>query len=294
MRKLARLLGPHVSPDSGKQVSEWLKRNLEPAIERGWPRTKTGQLRIDGATLSRYSGHPLVSPLSEYKEAAKLLSTFGGNYVAHRNPVTGRIHAHFRIGGTATGRMSCHSPNIQNPPRDKAFRKLFTAPAGRLLVVADYGQIELRIAAILSRDRNMLRAYAEGRDLHTLTAAAVAGVPPGAVTRDQRQAAKAVNFGMLYGQGHRGLAAYARATYGVDMTLDEARGAQDAFFRTYPGLRRWQQEARLQPAARRRAKPQSSLRRPPLHLRPHRPHLRLHRPHLRPPRPPHLRRPSQR
>jgi DNA polymerase-1 len=111
-----------------------------------------------------------------------------------------------------------------------------------MLVVADYSQIELRVAALLSGDREMLKAYARGRDLHRLTAAAVTGVAPEAVTPDQRQAAKAVNFGLLYGQGHRGLARYARATYGVSMSEEEARRAQETFFRTYPGLRRWQQE----------------------------------------------------
>lgn len=239
--ELNRQLGPHISPDSGKQVSDWLKHNLEPEVSKNWPRTKTGQLRINGFTLNQHADHPFVSPLLKYKDAAKLLSTFGTNYVAHRNPETGRIHANFRIGGTATGRMSCHSPNIQNPPRDKQFRALFTAPPGRTLVVADYGQIELRVAALLSGDENMLKAYARGEDLHSKTAAAVAGVRPREVTKAQRQAAKAVNFGMLYGQGHRGLASYARATYGVDMSLDEARSAQEAFFKTYPGLRHWQQ-----------------------------------------------------
>jgi DNA polymerase I-like protein with 3'-5' exonuclease and polymerase domains len=245
-QELSRQLGPHISPDSGKQVSDWLKHHLEPEVLTAWPRTKTGQLRINGFTLNQHAGHPLVSPLLAYKDAAKLLSTFGANYVEHRNPETGRIHSNFRIGGTSTGRMSCYSPNIQNPPRDKKFRALFTAPPGRALVVADYGQIELRVAALLSGDENMLKAYARGEDLHTKTAAAVAGVPTQSVTKEQRQAAKAVNFGMLYGQGHRGLASYARASYGVDMTLDEARKAQEAFFNTYPGIRRWQQHTAQQ------------------------------------------------
>jgi DNA polymerase-1 len=239
---LYQLLGSSVSPDSSKQLSDWLRTHLDAETLSGWPVTRTGQLRTGAQTLVRYLEHPLIKPLAAYKEAAKLISAFGAGFADFVNPQTGRIHAHFKLGGTATGRLSCFGPNIQNPPRDKAYRALFGAPAGRVLVVADYGQIELRVAALVSGDRNMLSAYARGLDLHRKTAAAVAGVPLSSVTAEQRQAAKAVNFGLLYGQGAEGLARYAKATYGVAMTKQDATRARDAFFNTYPGLRRWQQE----------------------------------------------------
>lgn len=240
--RLQGLLGPRINPESGKQISDWLGRHLDPAMVKQWPRTRTGQLKTGASALAHHADHPLVTPLLKYKESAKLLATFGQNYVEHRNPVTDRIHANFRIGGTATGRMSCHSPNVQNPPRDVVFRSLFNAPPNCLLTVADYGQVELRVAALLSGDANMLAAYRKGQDLHVKTAAAVAGVPATAVTRKMRQAAKAVNFGLLYGQGPKGLAAYAKSTYGVTMTTAQAARAQAAFFSAYPGLRRWQKE----------------------------------------------------
>jgi DNA polymerase-1 len=241
--KLKQVLGPYTSPDSPKQLSDWLKACLEPDDLNIWPKTKTGQLKTDANTLARYPEHPLATPLLLYKEADKMLSTFGTGYTEHINPKTGRIHSNFRLGGTTTGRFSCYSPNIQNPPRDKSFRELFSAPPGRSIIVADYEQIELRIAALVSGDKNMLEIYKRGQDLHKMTAATTADVPSEEVTKDQRQAAKPVNFGLLYGQGYRGLARYAKATYGVNMTENDAKLAKEAFFKAYPDLRSWQQSA---------------------------------------------------
>jgi len=242
-KRLLDILGPHINPDSGKQISDWLANNLDRKALRTWPRTKTGQLRTDGNSLSRFPEHPIVKSLLAYKEATKMLSTFGAGYADHVNPKTGRIHASFKLGGTSTGRLSCSNPNIQNPPRDKAFRALFSAAPGRKMVVADYGQIELRVAALVSGDKNMIEAYRKAQDLHRKTAAAIAKVSLEQVTKTQRQAAKAVNFGLLYGQGPRGLARYAKAGYGVSMSEKEAEEAREAFFRAYPGLKQWQVEA---------------------------------------------------
>jgi len=241
--KLQQILDPYTSPDSPKQLSDWLNSCLEPEDLNTWPKTKTGQLKTDARTLSRYPEHPFATPLLLYKEADTMLSTFGTGYTDHINPKTHRIHSNFRLGGTTTGRLSCYSPNIQNPPRDKSFRELFSAPPGRSIIVADYEQIELRVAALVSGDKNMLEIYKGGQDLHKMTAAAMTGVSSEEVTKDQRQAAKPVNFGLLYGQGYRGLARYAKATYGVDMTENDARLAKEAFFKAYPDLRSWQQSA---------------------------------------------------
>jgi DNA polymerase-1 len=175
-----------------------------------------------------------------WKILNKKLTSFGDRYAAHINPATGRIHASFAIGGTDTGRLACRNPNIQNPPKESDFRALFAASDGRVMVVADYSQIELRVMALVAQEKTMLAAYRQGIDLHRKTVAALTGVPLDAVTKAQRQLAKAVNFGLLFGQGAAGLAKYAKTQYGVDMSIKQAEQYRQAFFDTYPGLRRWQ------------------------------------------------------
>ena len=231
------------NPDSPLQLSRWLAANLPPDTVATWPKTAGGQLQTDADTLAGLS-LPALEPLRRYKAAMKLLGTYGDGYAKHLSPVTGRIHASFALGGTATGRLACRSPNIQNPPRGAEFRALFAPKPGRCLVVADYSQIELRVAALVSGDSAMLVAYEQGQDLHRKTAAAVLGIEPGAVTKAQRQMAKAVNFGLLFGQGAAGLQRYAKSSYGVDLTAAEADKARAAFFKAYPGLSRWQTETR--------------------------------------------------
>ena len=231
------------NPDSPQQLSKWLAANLPPDALAAWPKTATGQLATDADALAGLT-LPALEPLARYKAAMKLLGTYGKGYAAHISPVTGRIHANFTLGGTATGRLSCSNPNIQNPPRDPAFRALFAPPPGRVLVVADYSQIELRVAALVAGDPAMLAAYAAGEDLHRKTAAAVLGKDPGDVTKAERQMAKAVNFGLLFGQGPKGLQAYAKASYGVDMSITQAERARSAFFAAYLGLSAWQVSTR--------------------------------------------------
>ena len=231
------------NPDSPLQLSKWLSANLPPDTLATWPKTATGQLQTDADALAGLT-LPALEPLARYKTAIKGLSTYGKGYAAHISPVTGRIHASFTIGGTATGRLSCQSPNIQNPPRDAAFRALFAAPAGRCLVVADYGQIELRVAALVSGDTAMRAAYEQGEDLHRKTAAAFLGKEPGAVSKAERQIAKGINFGMLFGSGAKGLQAFCKSSYGVDLSLAQADQARAAFFTAYPGLSAWQKQTR--------------------------------------------------
>jgi DNA polymerase-1 len=180
--------------------------------------------------------HPLAALLREYRSADKLASTYGATWYGDALH-GGRIHAGWQQIGADSGRMACKSPNLQNLPRDKHYRRCFIAPAGRVLVKADYSQIELRIAAKLSGDRAMLAAYQAGEDLHTLTAQRVLGVAD--VTREQRQLAKAINFGLLYGMGVKSFRAYALAQYGLRLTEAEAGRYRDAFFTAYAGLRRW-------------------------------------------------------
>jgi DNA polymerase-1 len=199
-------------------------------------------LKTDADTLALFSNLPVIQPLLRFKKICKLLNTYGENYAKHRHSVTGRLHPSFRIGQTLSGRICAANPNTQNPPRLDAFRALFTAPPGRVLIGADYSQIELRVAALLAKDRVMLEAYQRGEDLHCLTAAAVAKVLPDQVTPEQRQAAKAVNFGNLYGQGPAGLAKTAALDYKAAMTATEAKAALDAFHTAYPYLAAWKRQ----------------------------------------------------
>ena len=231
------------NPDSPLQLSKWLSANLPPDTLATWPKTATGQLATDADALAGLT-LPALEPLKRYKVAMKGLGTYGTGYAKHISPVTGRIHSNFTIGGTATGRLSCSSPNIQNPPRDPAFRALFAPAPGRCLVVADYGQIELRVAALVSGDPAMLAVYEQGEDLHRKTAAAFLGKEPGAVSKAERQIAKGINFGMLFGSGAKGLQAFCKSSYGVELSLSQADKARAAFFQAYPGLSAWQGQTR--------------------------------------------------
>jgi DNA polymerase-1 len=163
------------------------------------------------------------------------VTTYGTDWP--KNLCHGRIHAGWQQIGAESGRMGCNTPNLQNLPRDKRYRRCFVAPPGRVLVKADYFQIELRIAAKISKDEAMLSAYHDRVDLHTLTARRVLDLTE--VTPEQRQLAKAINFGLLYGMGARGFREYAKGQYGLDLTEEEAGRYRDAFFVAYPGLRRW-------------------------------------------------------
>jgi DNA polymerase-1 len=230
-------------PSSVQATVAWLERF---GVDGSWPRTKKGQLRTDAATL-RYLAHSLttegreaVERLLQFRDSTKLLSTYGTKFAGHVHPDTGRIHAEFLLAGTRTGRMSCQRPNLQQIPRDPAFRACFRAPEGRSMVVADYNQIELRVAAILTREPRLLEAYRSGVDVHRETAARLLKKGVEDVTKDERQLAKAVNFGLLYGQGPGGLTRYAAAEFDVHLPVAEARRLRNAWFAAYPFLRTWQ------------------------------------------------------
>ena len=183
-------------------------------------------------TISRYE-HPLAKALLEYRKTSKLVGTYGPNLLKFVEE--GRIYGSWWQNGAGTGRMASSSPNLQNLPPE--VRRYVKAPAGRVLVVADYSQIELRIAAKISREERMVAAFANGEDIHTITARSLTGHEE--VTKQERKLAKAVNFGLLYGMSPGGLRNYARASYGVEMTKEEAERYWREFFETYPGLRAW-------------------------------------------------------
>ena len=189
--------------------------------------------------LYPYLDHPLVQALTEYRRYSKLISSFLQPLKGMRHPVTGRLHPHYGQLSAYSGRMSCWNPNIQQIPRDNVFRECFTAPPGHVLLIADYSQIELRVAAQISRDKRMLAAYQKGEDLHALTASILTGKPVERITKEERQAAKPVNFGLIFGMGPRGLQESARLTYGVEMSLEQAGDFSRRFFAAYDGIEQW-------------------------------------------------------
>jgi DNA polymerase-1 len=194
-------------------------------------------------TLAIYaSEHEFIAALRAYRKVAKLASTYGAGWLENACHEGGRIYASWRQLRASTGRMACDHPNLQNVPRSGPLRSYIHAPEGRLFVIADYSQIELRIAAKISGDEEMLAAYSEARDLHTLTAQSLTSRQH--VSKDDRKLAKAVNFGLLYGMGAKGLQSYALRSYGVQMSLEEAALYRRRFLETYPGLKRWHDNER--------------------------------------------------
>jgi DNA polymerase I len=184
-------------------------------------------------TLSRCN-HPLTRALLQYRKTTKILSTYGPSLL-EKVEDDGRIYPSWWQIGAGTGRMACSNPNLQNLPPEA--RKQVEAPEGRVLVKADYSQIELRIAAKISGEERMLGAFAAGQDIHTITARNITGKEQ--VSKEDRKLAKAVNFGLLYGMGPAGLRHYARGSYGIEMTAGEAERYWRGFFETYPGLKAW-------------------------------------------------------
>jgi DNA polymerase-1 len=175
---------------------------------------------------------------------AKLRSTYTDKLAGIVNPRTGRVHTSYHQGAVATGRLSSSEPNLQNIPvrteEGRRIRQAFIAPPGWKVLAADYSQIELRIMAHLSGDEGLMRAFAEGGDVHRATAGEVFGVPPAEVSTDQRRAAKAINFGLMYGMSAFGLA----RQLGVDR--GEASDYMALYFSRYPGVRAFMDATREQ------------------------------------------------
>ena len=223
--ELRRALGmPGLNPASPAQLLAALRGaglKLESTAEEAL-------LSADDGTLV-----PLVLSMREAEKRAQQAEAL----LEHVCP-DGRIHARFDPTGTATGRFSSKDPNLQNIGRGE-LRGAFVAKQGHKLVDADYSQIELRAAAAIAGETRMIDAYKAGADLHRLTAATVLGKPEGEVTKADRQLAKAVNFGLLYGQSAQGLVRYAANSYGVHLTDEQAFDIRAAFFRTYTRLRQW-------------------------------------------------------
>ena len=242
------------NPSSAAQIASWLSPKLKLLDENTgsnwyatWPRTQSGALSTKAKHINRLAGHlPEADLLVRFSSLAQLVSNFGDKLVQRVSPLTARLHGNFSIAMAKSGRFSSSSPNLQNIPKSKAMRSVFVAPPGRTLVVADYSQLELRVMAAIAEDSTMTEAYRSGLDLHAVTAAGMLGIEPlefapdDPTHKEARQKAKAVNFGVIYGSGPRGLREFARDAYGIQMDLKEAQGVIDRFLRTYPGVARWQ------------------------------------------------------
>jgi DNA polymerase-1 len=177
-----------------------------------------------------------------YRTQQRRASSYADRLVAAVHPVTGRLHPRLlQLGASASGRMSCsQQPNVQGLPRDKRYRGCIRPADNRHVIVkADYASIELRIAAQLSRDQRLIEAFQRGDDVLALTAQLVLGAGT-EVTSAQRQYAKALAYGSIYGAGPETLRRSALKGYQVVLDVAKARGLQEKFFATYPGLKRWQ------------------------------------------------------
>jgi DNA polymerase-1 len=192
-------------------------------------------------TLARLTeADVLIKPLLWYKKAAKQTQTYGRSWLAEGvSVVTGRVHADFLQLGAASGRMSCIHPPLQTIPRGRIYRSLIKAPEGMCLIKADFSQLQLRIAADISQDEAMLAAFARGEDIHSKTAAEVLGITGKKVGAEERQMAKAINFGLIFGMSAAGLRHYARDSYGVSMTASQAKNFHRKFFQVYHELALW-------------------------------------------------------
>ncbi len=243
--KIHAIAGEPFNVNSTKALGELLfeKLRIQEAAGVKRPRkTQTGYA-TDAATLEQsYPDVPIVRALLEYREMQKLASTYVDTLPTYVDPNDGRVHSSLSQVSAATGRLASSDPNLQNIPvrsaRGRELRKAFVPREpdehGRwVLLSADYSQVELRILAHLCGDPGLVRAFAEGRDVHAATAATIFGVAPDAVTREMRSRAKAINFGLLYGMGP------ARLARETELTIPEARQFIERYFEAFPSVRGW-------------------------------------------------------
>ena len=231
-----KLAGTEFNVNSPTQLAEILfdKLNLQPSARRGRAKARSTAVEILEELSAR---HPLPAKIIEYREIAKLKSTYVDALPKLIHPETGRLHTSFSQTGTATGRLSSSDPNLQNIPirseMGREIRAAFVAEKGRVLLSADYSQIELRIMAHFSKDPVLLEAFRNGEDIHARTAQEVFGVGPLAQTAEHRRAAKAINFGIIYGLSPFGLA--------QQLGIEQREAAQfiNAYFTRYRGVKEY-------------------------------------------------------
>ena len=192
--------------------------------------------------------YPLPKILLDYRSLSKLKSTYTDKLPKMVNPNTGRVHTNYAQAVAVTGRLASNEPNLQNIPvrtaEGRRIREAFIAPPGSVIVSADYSQIELRIMAHISGDANLLRAFAEGEDIHRATAAEIFGLAPQDVSSEQRRYAKVINFGLIYGMSAFGLA----SNLGIERSA--AQMYIDKYFQRYPSVAQYMADTRAQAKAR--------------------------------------------
>ncbi|MFA5109179.1 MAG: DNA polymerase I [Patescibacteria group bacterium] len=221
--------------NSTKQLKEILFEKL--AIPTaGLKKTKTGFSTAEDELEKMHDLHPIIPLIQDYRELNKLQTTYINSLPELINKKTGRIHTSFNQTITATGRLSSTDPNLQNIPtrteEGQKIRRAFVAAKGSKLLSFDYSQIELRLAAHISGDKKMIKAFQDGEDIHTATAAEINGVALNEVTKNMRREAKAVNFGILYGQGPHGLA------QGAGIPYYQANEFIKKYFAAYPNFKK--------------------------------------------------------
>ena len=234
------LAGQSFNLNSPKQLADILFTQQGLPVKK---KTASGTPSTDEEVLSELAlDFPLPRLLLEYRGIAKLKNTYCDKLPQRINPGTGRVHTHYAQTTAVTGRLASSDPNLQNifvrTPEGRRIRAAFIAPPNHSIISADYSQIELRIMAHLSADKGLLDAFAQGEDIHRATAAEVFGIMPLEVGDDQRRAAKAINFGLIYGMSAFGLA----KQLGIERSA--AQTYIDRYFDRYPGVARYMEETR--------------------------------------------------
>ncbi|GAB4350898.1 MAG: DNA polymerase I [Gammaproteobacteria bacterium] len=235
-----RVAGQPFNLGSTKQLQEILYEKMGLPVLAKTPKgaPSTAESVLQDLALD----YELPRLILDYRSLSKLQSTYTDRLPEQINPTTGRVHTSYHQAVAATGRLSSSDPNLQNIPvrteEGRRIRQAFIAPEGCKLLAADYSQIELRIMAHLSGDEGLLEAFASGQDIHTATAAEVFGLPPDKVTKEQRRAAKAINFGLIYGMSAFGLGRQ------LGIPLNDAREYVERYFHRYPGVRAYMDETR--------------------------------------------------
>jgi DNA polymerase-1 len=238
------IAGQPFNMSSPKQIGEILFTKLGLPVKK---KTASGAPSTDEEVLQELAAdYPLPARILEHRSLAKLKGTYTDKLPLMVNPSTGRVHTHYAQAVAITGRLSSNEPNLQNIPirtaEGRRVREAFIAPPGHRLVSADYSQIELRIMAHISGDASLLRAFAEGMDVHRATAAEVFNIAPADVTSEQRRYAKTINFGLIYGMGAFGLA----QSLGIEQKA--ARDYIERYFTRYPDVKRYMDETKASAA----------------------------------------------
>uniref|UniRef100_A0A7V3PUL5 DNA polymerase I n=1 Tax=candidate division WOR-3 bacterium TaxID=2052148 RepID=A0A7V3PUL5_UNCW3 len=235
-QRIWSLAGTKFNISSPKQLSEVLFQRLK--LPKG-KKTHTGFSTSSDVLVNLINVHPIVSEILRYRELDKLCNTYLAPLPAHADPVSHRLHTSFNQLGTSTGRLSSTEPNLQNIPiRGELGKKIrcgFVADTGKMLISADYSQIELRVLAHFTGDERLISAFLNGEDIHAATASAILNIPLNQVTPEHRRIAKMVNYGLIYGMGDWGLSSR------MDISIEQARAFMDEYFLKFPGVAQWRE-----------------------------------------------------